>query len=131
MTSPPSSPTPAPTRIACSFCGQDNDPAAQFCGDCGKPLARSAAFSPVSGLAASTVPVADSGPDAANAVKCRKCGRGTDPAGTFCAFCGTRIADKIEDGSCPGCGGSYVKGSDLFCARCGYRVGERVSLVTR
>lgn len=68
---------------------------------------------------------------AAATARCRKCGKGVDPAGTFCAYCGTRIAEKIEDGSCPGCGATYAKGSDLFCARCGYRVGERVSLVTR
>ena len=123
MTSPPSfptPPTPANARTACSFCGQDNAPGARFCGDCGKPL-------PVAGAGslASTVPNGQPG------AACRKCGRHTDPSAPFCAHCGTKVVDKLEEGSCPGCGAKYAKGSDLFCAKCGYRVGERVSLVTK
>lgn len=63
--------------------------------------------------------------------KCRKCGKHVEPHVPFCAHCGTRISDKVEEGSCPDCGAGYAKGSDLFCAKCGYRVGERVSLVTK
>jgi len=63
--------------------------------------------------------------------KCRKCGKSVEANAAFCSSCGTRVVDKIEDGSCPGCGAAYSKGLDLFCARCGHRVGQRVSLVTR
>jgi len=123
MTSPPSSPTPASARTLCSYCGQGNDPGARFCGDCGKPLGAA----PGGGDSlASTVPGGGkTGP------ACRKCGRHTDPTAPFCAHCGTKVVDKLEEGSCPGCGAKYAKGSDLFCAKCGYRVGERVSLVTK
>ena len=131
MTSPLSSPTPANARTVCSFCDQDNDPGARFCGDCGKPLSAAAAtmnppFTAADGSLANTMPEARlSGPP------CRKCGKHTDPSAPFCAYCGTKVVDKIEEGSCPGCGAGYAKGSDLFCAKCGYRVGERVSLVTK
>ena len=131
MTSPPSprSSTPPAARTACAFCGQDNDAGARFCSDCGKPLSSSAArvqaaYSPetTSSAAASHAPVAE---------KCRKCGKSVDADAPFCAYCGTRISDTIEEGMCPGCGAGYARGSDLYCAKCGYRVGDRVSLVTR
>ncbi|MEX2180022.1 MAG: FHA domain-containing protein [Gemmatimonadaceae bacterium] len=134
MTSPPSPPSPstAPERTACSFCGRDNASAAQFCSDCGKPLQVSAARVPptysADRVSASAMP---SGQVTTAGDKCRKCGKGVGPEVPFCAHCGTRIADKIEEGMCPGCGAGYAKGSDLFCAKCGYRVGERVSLVTK
>src|SRR3990172_11412113 len=94
---------------------RNNDPGGNIGGVGGTPLGepRGAAYSPVSGVVASTVPSAASSEMPAGGVKCRKCGRGTDPAGTFCAFCGTRVADTIEEGSCPGCGAGYAKGSDL------------------
>ena len=69
--------------------------------------------------------------EAGSDAKCRKCGKHVDPQAPFCAHCGTRVADKVEAGACPGCGTSYARGSDLFCSKCGYRVGERVSVVTR
>jgi pSer/pThr/pTyr-binding forkhead associated (FHA) protein len=106
MTSPPSPPSPA-SKTVCSFCGQDNDPAARFCGDCGKPLSASAArvqpaYS-VGGVVASTMPVDQSAALAGGATRkqCRKCG-----------------AD-------------YDKSEDFFCRKCGTRVGDRVSLVTK
>ena len=112
-------------KTICSFCGQDNDANARFCGDCGRPL-----HAPEGNVQAPYSPGGRT--SAAPAVqKCRKCGKSVDPEAPFCAFCGTRNVDKHEEGMCPGCGAGYAKGSDLYCAKCGYRVGERVSLVTR
>ncbi|MGH7699771.1 MAG: zinc-ribbon domain-containing protein, partial [Gemmatimonadales bacterium] len=34
----------APPVSLCAFCGRDNEPGAQFCMDCGKPLSKAAAL---------------------------------------------------------------------------------------
>lgn len=132
----------AATKVACAFCGQENDSGARFCGDCGKPLrqsdarAQAAAASgvpagspdtPASPAGAASVPAAT----AAEAQRCRKCGTAVSLAEPFCAHCGARVVDKIEEGACTECGATYTKGLDLFCARCGHRVGQRVSVQTK
>jgi pSer/pThr/pTyr-binding forkhead associated (FHA) protein len=119
----PSTSTPA-VKVACSFCGQENDSNAGFCADCGKPLRASGAGS-VASVSATTGPM----PGAMPATKCRKCHQMVPGEHTFCGFCGTKTTSKVEEGSCRNCGAKYVRGSDLFCASCGTRVGDRVSVV--
>ena len=122
MTSPPSPPSPrASVKVACTFCGTENESNAGFCADCGKPLTASAAGGAAS-VSATTAPIP-------GATKCRKCHQMVPAEHTFCGFCGTKSTTKVEEGSCRNCGAKYVRGSDLFCAACGTRVGDRVSVV--
>jgi pSer/pThr/pTyr-binding forkhead associated (FHA) protein len=124
-------------KAACSFCGQDNDPAARFCSDCGKPMTKSAAIvqPALAGGGASPMPGGEG--KKANATtreasvgqQCRKCHQAVQADHPFCGYCGTRVVAKIEESACRNCGSKYVKGSDLFCATCGTRVGDRVSVM--
>lgn len=140
MTSPPSPPGGTSTRVACGFCGHDNDAGVRFCGDCGKQLRASSArvqtaYSPAGGVATAAAPRSSGGvvgnTVAESGLKCRKCGSSVHVTEPFCPHCGTRVVDKPEEGSCPECGAKYARGADLFCARCGHRVGERVSVQTK
>jgi pSer/pThr/pTyr-binding forkhead associated (FHA) protein len=121
--------TPNPATASCSFCGQENDPAARYCSDCGKPLTTSAARPQYTSSAASAVPDGPGAGVGGPKVKCRKCGNNTDSLLPYCGYCGTRVAPLMDEKSCRNCAAPYVKGVDLFCCRCGTRVGERVSVV--
>lgn len=148
MTTPPSSSTPpsppshlsptSPTidlvKISCAFCGQENDAAARFCSDCGKPLSQSAGRPKPAMSGASTVanPVPDTRVEAGEAdhrTRCRKCNKHTDATLPYCGHCGTRLTAQLDEKVCRNCAAPYVKGIDLFCSKCGTRVGERVSIV--
>jgi pSer/pThr/pTyr-binding forkhead associated (FHA) protein len=132
--SPPSS---DPVKTSCAFCGQDNDTAARFCSDCGKPLSQSAErMKPAYTGATSTM--AEPGEDPATAitdehrgsrVTCRKCSRSTDATLPYCGHCGTRLTPQNDEKACRHCSAPYLKGVDLFCSKCGTRVGDRVSVV--
>ncbi len=136
---------------ACTFCGRENEAAAQFCIDCGKPIqstgARQASAgapdpadqtrprptsqSPVSRKPSpSSVPKTrvSSAPSPSQAV-CSRCGRTVDASLPFCAHCGNRVTVAPADGACRTCGAPFQIGVDMYCARCGARVGERVSIM--
>ena len=133
------------TTNACTFCGQDNDVGARFCGDCGKPLrasdarvqpavtpAAAAQIRASGGLAApGGAPASVPSAAIADGPRCRKCGNSVSPREPFCAHCGTKVVDKVEEGTCAECGGPFERGVDMFCRRCGHRVGNRVSIQTK
>lgn len=129
-------PTPDPTKTQCAFCGQDNDPAARYCLDCGKPLTASARAQAGSAgpVFASGVPVtrvaqaAGPGGSTESWPKCRKCGNPVDPLLPFCGHCAA--PQNAEAAECSNCRSAFIKGSDLFCNKCGTRVGQRVSVLT-
>lgn len=73
----------------------------------------------------------DSSASAQSGPRCRKCGAGVNATVPFCAQCGTKVVDKVEEGACAECGAAFQKGQDMFCARCGHRVGQRVSIQTK
>src|ERR1051325_9324021 len=66
---PPLSSTSAAAKTLCSFCGQENDAAAQFCADCGKSLRASRAVPTQTPPGMQAVTATASG----TAKKCRKC----------------------------------------------------------
>jgi len=136
---------------ACTFCGRENDTAARFCIDCGKPINPSDARvapayvpdasgtprphpvvaqppAPKDSNAAGVPNTRVSNSPAASKVTCSRCGKPVDASLPFCAHCGNRATATPKEGSCEKCGAPFQQGVDLFCARCGGRVGERVSV---
>ncbi len=87
---------------ACQFCGRQNEPGAQFCSDCGKPLTKAAAARAAvaagggGGLVSRT-----SGPGSAGGA-----GGGGTPADAPCPLCGSIV------GGHAGRGGGEREGSD-------------------
>ncbi len=87
---------------ACQFCGRQNEPGAQFCSDCGKPLTKAAAARAAvaagggGGLVSRT-----SGPGSAGGA-----GGGGAPADAPCPLCGSIV------GGHAGRGGGEREGSD-------------------
>ena len=126
---------------ACPYCGRDNDPSAQFCMDCGKPMSRSPGVktaaagsttpSPATrGVARPTVASQGGAPAA-----CPFCGTTTNPLQPFCPQCGRRLTAPGSGPTCPRCA-SPVGPSNPFCATCGAPLVEpsaprRVSGATR
>ncbi len=103
---------------ACPFCGRANDPGAQFCMDCGKPLAatsgvRTAAVSPTT---RSFTPVSPS--TATSAPGCPFCGGTIDDPLAFCPHCGRRLRAPGSGPSCARCGVPTAADAQ-FCAACG------------
>ena len=78
-------------------------------------------------------PAAVSAPAAtiADSIRCRKCGTSVSANEPFCAHCGSKVVDKVEEGACAECGSPFQRGMDMFCSRCGHRVGQRVSIQTK
>lgn len=107
----------------CTYCGRDNDPSAQFCMDCGKPMTRAPGVKAAAGSGAqatrgvgrATV-AAQSGPAA-----CPFCGAAAGPYHPFCPRCGRRLTAPASGPTCPRCA-SPVGSTDPFCATCGTRL---------
>lgn len=135
----------------CAFCGRENDAAARFCIDCGKPtnpldVRIAPAYVPdASGTVRPRATIDPPRPKTSNPagvpntrvpnsltpsqVTCTRCGKTVDASLPFCAHCGTQVTVSVSDDVCKSCGTPFQKGADVFCARCGARVGERVSVV--
>ena len=122
---------------ACPYCGRANDPGAQFCMDCGKPMGKftgrkTAEASPGGGggsggksaaggtslsgtrVVARTAVTREQG----ESIACPFCGgraRGLEP---FCPHCGRRLTAPGSGPNCPRCA-SPVDPGIKFCATCG------------
>jgi len=51
-------------------------------------------------------------------VECPECGETIDPEDSFCASCGTDLADPEAPTECPSCG-VVVRPADSYCSECG------------
>lgn len=113
-----------PALTACAFCGRENEPAARYCLDCGKPMTASAALSAssTSGSASSSpgaaarpdahgAPASPSAPPSAppsttpssllpapGARPCPRCARVVEAEFAYCGRCGTRVLAVSSDG---------------------------------
>ena len=121
----------------CSFCGRDNEPGAQFCIDCGKPLGKGAPAKAAAAAAPVGVPTGALGGGQATqgggmpgtrvfeppSAACPFCGQSTDNHLPFCPHCGRRLS---APGSGPACGrcASPVTPGTKFCATCGAPLGS-------
>ena len=109
---------------ACTYCGRDNEPAAQFCMDCGKPMSQSTGSKREATSIPGTRPLAAAvGVAAGEWLTCPFCGARAGAARPFCPHCGRRLS---APGSGPTCGrcGSPVGTATRFCATCGAPVGD-------
>ncbi|HEX9283411.1 MAG TPA: FHA domain-containing protein [Gemmatimonadales bacterium] len=119
---------------ACTYCGRDNDPGAQFCMDCGKPMGKSTglkAATPAAGKAGAVpgthvieqppppppppAPALTGRPDA---VVCPFCGDRANSQLPFCPHCGRRLTAPASGPTCARCGSPVPQGTK-FCATCG------------
>ena len=117
---------------ACAYCGRNNDPSAQFCMDCGKPMGKSgrlrAAAAPGGGtrgpggtggpgahVGLAAPPLA---PAAGEPIPCPFCGGHASALLPFCPQCGRRLTAPGSGPSCARCG-STVPAGTRFCATCG------------
>ena len=117
---------------ACAYCGRDNDPGAQFCMDCGKPMGKSgrlraAAASGSGGGGRAVAPPSPSrsappSPAAPgtrpDSIPCPFCGGRASTLQPFCPQCGRRLTAPGSGASCARCGSTVSAGS-RFCATCG------------
>lgn len=113
---------------ACAYCGRDNDPGAQFCMDCGKPVGKS------TGLKTAAAPAAAAGAhgmpstrlitplpipgSSADTITCPFCRGRASPVQAFCPHCGRRLLAPASGPNCGRCGSSVVAGT-TFCGTCG------------
>lgn len=116
----------------CAYCGRDNEPGAQFCMDCGKPMgkaaARQAAAAPGArgsggGSVSGTRTVAAPAAAAADFVTCPFCAGRASVGQPFCPHCGRRLRAPISGPSCTRCG-SPVGLATNYCAVCGAPLAE-------
>jgi len=124
---------------ACPYCGRANDPGAQFCMDCGKPMTKptgrkaagasageggrggrggvetapGAAPLPSTQVVARAGPVRDQEP-----IACPFCGGSASKLQPFCPHCGRRLTAPGSGPNCPRCA-SPVEPGIKFCATCG------------
>lgn len=110
---------------ACAYCGRDNDPGAQFCMDCGKPMGKSPGLKAVAaGAGAAPLPGTRAPARAALAASpgeslaCPFCGGRASGLQPFCPQCGRRLTAPGSGPSCPRCA-SPVGPTNTFCATCG------------
>jgi pSer/pThr/pTyr-binding forkhead associated (FHA) protein len=120
---------------ACPYCGRANDPGAQFCMDCGKPMAKStgrtgAAASAGGGGEGGAVTAAGAAPatrvvarsalarDQGEPISCPFCGGRASGLQPFCPHCGRRLTAPGSGPNCPRCA-SPVEPGIKFCATCG------------
>src|SRR5258707_9140949 len=120
----------------CQYCGRANDPGAQFCMDCGKPLSKEAAAamkkaaSGASGGAAAAVPgtqvLSDPVPTPARTVATAPCPFCNEPISVnlpYCPHCGRRLSAPGSGPACARCGSPVTVGTK-FCATCGATLGD-------
>src|SRR5689334_9200708 len=120
----------------CQYCGRANDPGAQFCMDCGKPLNKEAAAamkkaaSGASGGAAAAVPgtqvLSDPARAPARAVATTPCPFCNEPISAnlpYCPHCGRRLSAPGSGPACARCGSPVTVGTK-FCATCGAALGD-------
>jgi pSer/pThr/pTyr-binding forkhead associated (FHA) protein len=122
---------------ACPYCGRANDPGAQFCMDCGKPMGKptgrtAAAASAGRGGEGGAVTAAGAAPvpgtrvvarsavarDQGEAISCAFCGGRASARQPFCPHCGRRLTAPGSGPNCPRCA-SPVEPGIKFCATCG------------
>ena len=120
---------------ACPYCGRANDPGAQFCMDCGKPMGKStgrtaAAASAGGGGEGGAVTAAGAAPatrvmarsararDPGEPISCPFCGGRASALQPFCPHCGRRLTAPGSGPNCPRCA-SPVEPGIKFCATCG------------
>ncbi|HYU88824.1 MAG TPA: FHA domain-containing protein [Gemmatimonadales bacterium] len=119
---------------ACPYCGRANDPGAQFCMDCGKPMGKStgraaAATSAAGGGEGGAVTAAGAAPtrvvarsararDQGEPISCPFCGGRASALQPFCPHCGRRLTAPGSGPNCPRCA-SPVEPGIKFCATCG------------
>ncbi len=120
---------------ACPYCGRANDPGAQFCMDCGKPMGKStgrtaAAASAGGGGEGGAVTAAGAAPatrvvarsararDQGEPISCPFCGGRASGLQPFCPHCGRRLTAPGSGPNCPRCA-SPVEPGIKFCATCG------------
>lgn len=113
---------------ACPYCGRDNDPGAQYCMDCGKPMGKSSGLKAMAAESApaqgtSVVARAPVVPNPAESVPCPFCGGSATTAQPFCPHCGRRLTAPGSGPTCARCG-SPVGQATKFCATCGAAVAE-------
>lgn len=121
--------------MQCPHCGNENDPDAAFCDNCGTPLSGAAPLPPQQ-PAAVTPAMAVSG-------NCPQCGQPVITGEAFCGNCGAALEDTIPSArpvhppqpvpppqptpaaapgggvvTCPSCGHQVPPGA-LFCDNCG------------
>ncbi|MBI1966620.1 MAG: FHA domain-containing protein [Gemmatimonadetes bacterium] len=130
---------------ACAYCGRDNDPGAQFCMDCGKPLGKAAAMK--AAAAATPVSTPAPGPGGAPAgnqgipgtrvieapgasaaqpeaqAACPFCHQLVDGHLPFCPHCGRRLSAPGSGPACVRCASPVTPGTK-FCATCGAPLGD-------
>jgi pSer/pThr/pTyr-binding forkhead associated (FHA) protein len=120
----------------CQYCGRANEPGAQFCMDCGKPLSKEAAA-----MKKAAAPRASAGPGAAvpgTQVLSAPAAAPTDAPGTapcpfcnepvngnlpYCPHCGRRLSAPGSGPACARCGSPVTPGTK-FCATCGATLGD-------
>jgi pSer/pThr/pTyr-binding forkhead associated (FHA) protein/predicted amidophosphoribosyltransferase len=103
---------------ACAYCGRANDAGAQFCMDCGKPLAQASSVRAATAAPPTTRSFVPVGSTAIPAPGCPFCGGAIDGPLAFCPHCGRRLRAPGSGPSCARCGAPAV-GSAQFCAVCG------------
>jgi pSer/pThr/pTyr-binding forkhead associated (FHA) protein len=116
---------------ACAYCGRDNEPGAQFCMDCGKPIGKAAALKAAAagagGSGAVSVPgtrtVATLAATLGDAATCPSCAGPVSVGQPFCPQCGRRLRAPGSGPTCTRCS-SPVGLATNFCAVCGAPLGE-------
>ncbi|HKW42310.1 MAG TPA: FHA domain-containing protein [Gemmatimonadales bacterium] len=109
---------------ACTYCGRDNDPSAQFCMDCGKPMGGRSGLQAVgaggnaTAAPATRVVARATPPKGGEPVSCPFCAGPTNGLQPFCPRCGRRLTAPGSGPTCPRCASS-VNPANAFCATCG------------
>jgi len=127
---------------ACPYCGRANNPGAQFCTDCGKPMSKSkghkAAAGSTGGGTGGTGGTGGAGEatgaglvpgtrvmarppvarDPGEPIACPFCGGRASGLRPFCPHCGRRLTAPGSGPNCPRCA-SPVEPGIKFCATCG------------
>src|SRR6266511_3981850 len=121
-----------PPVTACAYCGRDNDPGAQFCMDCGKPMrggkstglkaatpaAGSAGAAPRTHVIEPPLAPPSLAPPGPATLACPFCGDHASGQLPFCPHCGRRLTAPGSGPTCARCGSPVPQGTK-FCATCG------------
>ena len=102
----------------CQYCGRANDPGAQFCMDCGKPLNKEAAALKKAAAGGSSTPTPAAAVPGTQVLSAPAPAPGAAPAAAPCPFCNAPVSATLP--YCPHCGRRLsAPGSGPACARCG------------